>query len=213
MSQPTRQGSARGFTLIELGVALAVAAVLAAAVLPDMVESSRNVQAQRTALDISYIHDAARWYRSQTNAYASAAGTGQDTWPGQSSSGAAGTCPPVDSSTAFDNLKQNGFLIQGLQRNPWGKDYVASGVMDPANPKGCMFMVSTEVPNSVALTFTGMLPLSWCNDVSKCGPPATTPGYSKCCSAAVRPGMLLMDTCPAPSVVRFNADGTVTCGT
>jgi type IV pilus assembly protein PilE len=218
---PTCLRAPRGFTLVELGVALAVAAILAAVVLPDLVEASRDEQAERTALDISYLHDAARWYRSQTNGITdSSLGIGADTWPGQSSGGATG-CSPIDSSTAFQNLKANGFLVEGQPVNPWGKDYTArelNHVGTAGNPSmGCMFMVSTEVPTPVADKLRGMLPQAICND-PVCGPPALTAGYSRCCSGAVRPGMLLAEGCRtagAPSrfqVLRFRSStGNVTC--
>jgi type II secretory pathway pseudopilin PulG len=207
--------------LVELGVALAVAAILAAVVLPDLVEASRDTQVERTALDISYIHDAARWYRSQTNGISdSSLGIGRDTWPGQSSGGSSG-CSPIDSSTAFQNLKANGFLVEGQPVNPWGKDYTVrefNHVGAGAKPSmGCMFMVSTEVPTPVADKLRGMLPQAICNDPI-CGPPPTTAGYSRCCSGAVRPGMLLAESCqaggspPRFQVLRFKpASGSVAC--
>lgn len=221
MRTATHPRTARGFTLVELGVALAAAAILAGVVLPDLVEASRDRQAERTALDISYIHDAARWYRSQTNGITdSSLGVAADSWPGQSGGGASG-CSPIDSSTAFQNLKANGFLVQGQPQNPWGKDYTVReyhhAVGTPVAPaKGCLFVVSTEVPTAVAGKLQALLPMALCN-APECGPPATTVGYTRCCSAVVRPGMLSAQSCFAGvntfGVLKFNStNGTVTCG-
>ena len=52
-----RQPSRRGFTLIELGIVIGVTAVLAAAIVPEIIETMRNGAAQKAAADVSVIHE------------------------------------------------------------------------------------------------------------------------------------------------------------
>jgi len=196
----------RGFTLVELGVVLAVAALLAATLLPDLVEGARVRAAERAALDVSYIHDAARWYYSQTTAYTSGAtGLIPDTWPGQSSSG---TCLLPPGADPFPLLVQNGFLAY-RQQNPWGLPYEAVTVDIPGG--GCMFQVNTEVPVEAGGTLESLLPQGRCRNSPGCSP-STIPGYVRCCSSVTRPGVgMATSGCPPPKSLKFNSSGGVTC--
>jgi len=196
----------RGFTLVELGVVLAVAALLAATLLPDLVEGARVKAAERAALDISYVHDAARWYYSQTTAYSSGAtGLIPNTWPGQSSSG---TCQLPVGSDPFPLLVQNGFLAY-RQQNPWGMPYEAVTVDNPTG--GCLFQVNTEVPVEAGDALASLLPQGRCRNSPGC-PPSTIAGYVRCCSAVTRPGVgMATSGCDPPKSLKFNDSGDVTC--
>lgn len=199
----------RGFTLVELGVVLAVSALLAATLLPDLVEGARVRAAERAALDISYIHDAARWYYSQTTSYTTGAtGLIPDSWPGQSSSG---SCALPVGADPFPLLIQNGFLAL-RQSNPWGLPYEALTVNpDSSDQQHCLFQVNTEVPIEAAQTLASLLPQGRCRSSLGC-PPSTIPGFVRCCSSVTRPGVGMATTgCDPPKSLKFNASGGVTC--
>lgn len=198
----------RGFTLIELGVVLSVSALLAATLLPDLVEGARVQAAERAALDISYLHDAARWYYSQTTAYTSGAtGLIPNTWPGQPSSQRCELPPGTD---PVPLLIQNGFLAMRPQ-NPWGLPYEfgIAGNLAMTN-SGCMFDVQTDVPAEVARALESLLPMSQCNRGSCRNGPTTPPGFVRCCSAALQPGVAIAPACNLTQALKFES-GVAKC--
>ena len=216
-----RQPSRRGFTLIELGIVIGVTAVLAAAIVPEIIETMRNGAAQKAAADVSVIHDSARLFFIQNP-------TAPRRWPGES---AAGSCT-LSSANFTVEMTGGGYLrsarpanASGWCRgqpnrpppndplcNPWYQDYEVSvyaplGAATPA----CLFAVSTFVPTSIANIFIEYLPQAMCG--SGCPNPsgATTPaGFSRCCSFATKPGAAILPGCGTRTLVR-NANGALSC--
>ncbi|MGC4120209.1 MAG: type II secretion system protein [Myxococcales bacterium] len=193
-----RRPTARGFTLIELGAVLAVTAILAAAIVPDFIESARNKMAQKAATDIATIHDAARWFYAQSyQADPTRFGGDLGRWPGQTEHS---TCQ--DRSPPNEGIKElfTTHYLPTFPLNPWGKPYEAR-VFDSGHPIyngtarwGCSFEVGTDVPRQVTNTFLAFLPSGDCN-TGQPTPPCftTTPQpvggpWVRCCSVVPPPG-------------------------
>jgi prepilin-type N-terminal cleavage/methylation domain-containing protein len=84
------------FTLIELSMAMVVAAILAGAVMPNFIRSVRIEAGKKTALEMSQLAEAARAYYVD-----------QRSWP-----------------ATMDDLRSKGFIDAAwAARNPFGKDY------------------------------------------------------------------------------------------
>jgi prepilin-type N-terminal cleavage/methylation domain-containing protein len=206
-----RPARRRGFTLMELGVVLAVSAILAAAIIPDFVEAARTRMAERTAEDVALIHDAARWYFVQT---AAAPGTPPDTWPGQPSSGTCALSPGTDPLSV---LVSAGYLAV-RPVNPWKQDYVLTlRASTLAGSKGCLLQVTTDVPTQVAHAFSHVMPQGGCNgdsgnpNLCGAGTTAVPGGFTRCCTFLPRPGVGTVAGCTAPKSIVVQADGTLKC--
>lgn len=193
-----RQSSnrSRGFSLIELGIVLGVSAILATAVLPDVIQAARDKMAERAAADVGVIQDAARWYFIQTLNDKLPANRG--VWPGESG--------PNSCNMAVDGIARlvsRGYLTSA-PKNPWDFPYkvalvqqatLGSGGIDP----GCNFEVSTEVPKAVRTSFKNIVPLGQCNDQLdakfKCKGTPSSSDNVVCCSFINKPG-LMVSPCP-----------------
>ena len=211
-----RRASRRGFTLIELGIVIGVSAILAAAIVPDIIETMRNRMAEKSAADVTALHDSARLFFAQNTVRARR-------WPGESS---AGQC---NVGWAFANFKVDmiggGYLATGgapsdpfnnisgnFLLNPWRYSYDV-GVFAPpgAATPACLFAVSTFVPRSVENAFTAHLPQATCG--AGCPNPsgAVPVGFSRCCSFAAKPGgpsyNALLTACGNRPLVRDAAGG------
>lgn len=91
--------AARGFTLVELAIVLAILAVLASAVAPVGIRQVEVRYAQRTGREITAIQEAAKWYYVDTRG-----------WPG-----------------AIDQLRAGGYLSASWPAaTPWGDPYTLS---------------------------------------------------------------------------------------
>ncbi len=211
-----RRASRRGFTLIELGIVIGVAAILAAAIVPDLIETIRNRMAEKAAADVTALHDSARLFFAQNTAR-------PRRWPGESS---AGQC---NVGWAFANFRVDmiggGYLATGspaadpfsnissnFMMNPWGHAYEV-GVYAPPGAvlPGCLFAVSTFVPTPVENNFIASLPQAACG--ARCPPPtgAGPPaGFSRCCSYAAKPGAALLSACGTRPLTR-TAGGALRC--
>lgn len=208
---------ARGFTLIELGVVLAVTAILAAAIVPDYIEGSRNKMVQKAATDVALIHDAARWFFAQS--FRSTQADYRGRWPGQKTEGAC------ENNTPRNNLVEMVPLhyLTNLPRNPWGRTYEAQVVAAaPDNPTiyggrpwGCSFEVGTDVPKEVTSAFKAFLPNARCNEGATpnvCYTSGTVPSdFRRCCAFAPPPGAgwCPPGTRPKPGTAAVN--GAVMC--
>ncbi|HEY3451477.1 MAG TPA: prepilin-type N-terminal cleavage/methylation domain-containing protein [Myxococcales bacterium] len=214
-----RTRSRRGFTLIELGVVLAVTAILAAAILPDFIESARSRMAEKAAQDVAVIHDAARWFFIQTANVGGGVSGGKFRWPGEHNAGACDNdSTPVNAGMA--QMQQMGFVTTNPM-NPWGQDYDVEvktppgmGPLSTGMSPGCSFSVTTNVPDEVRDAFTSFLPFARCNDSTWCKAPrpgSSVPShYSRCCSFVPKPGVALT-LCPPPLYPTPQADGTLKC--
>ena len=168
----------RGFTLLELGVVLAVAAILGAAVLPDVIESARGRMAEKAANGVTMIQDAAKWFFVESSP---AADPGSARWPGErdAADGAApNTCAERGSASkkAKNDLQDNGYLPASAFANPFGGVYDLSLV--PGTPSAvCALKICANFPNAqVANAFKSLLPV------------ATCPSSTRCCSQIPKPG-------------------------
>jgi prepilin-type N-terminal cleavage/methylation domain-containing protein len=177
----------RGFTLLELGIVIAVLAIVSSFFVPDFMEAARTTMAAKAADEVVQIQDAARWYFSETVRY-TGVGAPQDPrtarWPGQA---VAGTCVAVN---AIGDMTAQGFLKldpasinpAGQPINAWGNPYlvdVLPGPTGPADPH-CHFRVRTQLPQPLAQAYTGMVPGASCVVVGG--------GLVECTSVIPKPG-------------------------
>lgn len=201
----------RGFTLLELGIVIGVSAIMAAAIVPDLIETMRNRMAEKAAADVAVIHDAARLFYVQDRVIGF-------TWPGEN---AVGYCNNAYSEgKAILQLLGGGYLSSGggpntpyagmgsptFMRNPWGQPYELSlyAPVTTTSP-ACLFGVSTNVPTAVSDGFKSFLPMADCNPAGTASPcplgigglpPA---GFTRCCSYVPKPGASINGPCTNPS--------------
>lgn len=197
----------RGFTLIELGVVLAVTAILAAVLVPDFVESSRTKMAEKAAQDVIQIIDAARWfYAESTNINSVAYLAQRGRWPGQTNPSECKvfTNPP---NAGLRELLTMDFLTT-FPVNPWNQPYdvqleynlaYATGGIPPP----CNFEIDTNVPMGLEDAFKSLIPQGQCNndgdltpDRPRCqlnGP--VPPKHVRCCAFSPKPGVAV-SPCP-----------------
>jgi prepilin-type N-terminal cleavage/methylation domain-containing protein len=115
----------KGFSLIELSIVMAVAAILAAAATPVVIRSVEVKAGEKTALEITYLQDIARKFYVQHD----------KTWPQDLSA-----------------LRQAGYVNpQWDGRNAWGSDYLVSDVsgllfVSTDVPQNMTGLVSMRVP-------------------------------------------------------------------
>lgn len=200
-----------GFTLLELGIVLGVSAILAAALMPDFIESMRNKMAEKAAGDVALLHDSARWYFVQTGSK----------WPGEMS---VGNCRKgLNESQMVANLLLGGYLKGGVDssvkalENPWKKAYHLD-LWEPPSAlplkAGCLFGVHTDIPEKLGEAFISLLPQAACNKggTGPCPPGAVEAGYIRCCSYVPKPGVTTSG-CPPnkPTMVYQPATNTLGC--
>jgi general secretion pathway protein G len=207
MTKALRSRRPRGFTLLELGIVLGVAAILAAAVAPDFIESMRNKMAEKAAADVALVHDAARWFYLE-----SGRATGTYRWPGENGFNEC-TNNYQPGKARFD-LLINGYLAGGgpadplnappnFLRNPWGQGYDMVLIQPPPTVMqvGCLFGIATNLPEAVSDGFIAFLPQAACNTPagSPCPPNpsvAVPAGMRRCCSFVPKPGVeMWRDVC------------------
>ncbi len=163
----------RGFTIIELAVVLGVMSIIAAAVLPDFIESMRNQLAYRMVKDIELLAEAARWaYVESTNPNT----PDQAHWPGYDKD-CAYQGDPIDAMVAA------GYLAKRPQ-DPWGGNYSVTVTGE------CLLRIWTAAgspPASVmGIIQTGLSQVS-CNENVTTGPsPYNTVG--RCMVSFPKPG-------------------------
>jgi prepilin-type N-terminal cleavage/methylation domain-containing protein len=141
----------RGFTLIELGLVIAVSGVLAMTLVPSLLKRAQAKQAQLVVDQVQIIQEAARWGFVEH--------PGEPMWLGQ---------PALEDcqGNAGQALLEAGYLAPGaLTRNPWSKPYTAAVVEGHADHPGrCHLRVSTEVPDGVHNLFRRSLPAVHCDE-------------------------------------------------
>jgi len=201
---PAAHAAQRGFTLIELGIVIAITAVIAAVVVPDFIEMARNQLAKKAAVQVADLLEGARWSFHRTAVTADDPSAAL--WPGEST---VGQCPG-----GVDPLDFLG--PEGQALNPWGKEfhgrlrqgaahggppadarenYALNGPgpdgngPDIINPgaRNCALMITTEVPARVATVFQTYLPGAGCG--GGCPGGGASPGFVICCSQIPKPGI------------------------
>lgn len=196
----------RGYTLIELGIVLAVSGILVGALASGLVEFSRNRMARRAAEEVATLQDAARsFFLTQT----------QRRWPGQAAIPPAGPAAcnvtAAASQQAMQQLVAGGFVrvAPGMTNpvNPWGGGFFVAFWAPPGIvvTPGCLFGVFTDVPQAVGALFVSQLPLAACNDavtgLGQCPTAlggAVPAGFVRCCSYAPKPGAAFEAGCVPP---------------
>jgi len=191
-----------GFTLLELGIVIGVSAILAAAIVPDLIETMRNKMAERASADVAVIHDAARLFYIENVVLPLR-------WPGELSAGQCNNTFVPGNATA--QLLLGGYLAGGtgtntpllgsanFMMNPWGQAYdpvlyapVGLVVARPA----CLFGIATNVPAAISEGFVSFLPQASCV-VGACPPgiAAVPTGFVRCCSYVPKPGTAINGPC------------------
>lgn len=204
-----------GFTLLELGVLMGVAAILAAAIVPDLVEGMRNRAAEKAARDVMLLHDAARLFyiQDRSNGFS-------NRWPGETT---PGSCMQGFSEGQGQYLLMQGSYVMtpanAFLSNPWGRPYdITTYLPNAANwnfGAACLFGVVTDVPTSVSNAFISSLPMASCSP-GVC-PPATAAvpaNFSHCCSFIFKPGAQMQAACGVgahPSYKVYDCSGTMRC--
>jgi prepilin-type N-terminal cleavage/methylation domain-containing protein len=220
-----------GFTLLELGVVLAVSAILAAALVPDFIEASRTRMAERVGQHVLGLHQAARAYFVRTS---SMVGVPPNTWPGQNSSGSGlptnlacrlgNNAATGQVNDAIDLLVKQG-LLPSRPVHPFDREYSVSLRPAALTGTGCMLQVTTDVPTELVAGFKNTVPQSGCNEpgtptfcdvVGPVSPavPAPRNGFVRCCSFVPKPGVGVISGCPSPrALARKVVGGTerLTC--
>ncbi len=216
MKLTRRTRARRGFTLLELGIVIGVAAILAGAIVPDIIETMRNRMAEKAAGDVALIHDAARLFYVQN-------ANNPNRWPGENASGYCST--GYTKGKFLLDVLSGGYLTSGagpanpmaqgsptFMQNPWAQAYEVSvyapaGAVAPA----CLFGVSTSVPLTISEAFISYLPQSSCG--AGCPPSATAlpAGYVRCCSFVPKPGANLLQACNGKVPVPSGPGGTLKC--
>jgi prepilin-type N-terminal cleavage/methylation domain-containing protein len=163
-----------GFTLIELAIALAVAGILAAALVPDFIEMARNDLAETAAADIVQLEDASRWFYRNSNL----ADPTQRRWPGQA---AVGVCN-IDPVLAQQELIAAGYATAQAFTTPWAGNYRLAAASIAAD--NCGLRVDAEMPANAAGAVTQFVPVL---NAIAC-PPALGAGNASACSVIPAPG-------------------------
>jgi len=186
----------RGFTLIELGVVLAVISIMAAAVMVDVVEIFKNRAAQNNAEELYVLQQAAKDFFHGTIKDGDIVDPLNARWPGE---GGPQTCATVANSqpaitnAILQDLKDQDYLKQDFAgKNAWDQPYIID--LKPGAGHGgghagqvfdCAMWVATDVPTEVAGVIETYLPLGKC---SGCGS-ASAAGYTRCCTQIPKPGI------------------------
>ncbi|MEN9796990.1 MAG: hypothetical protein RL653_686 [Pseudomonadota bacterium] len=198
------RASARGFTLLELGIVIGVITVLSAALLPSVLEAARGRMAARAADEAKLVLEAGRWF------YLNPTGLGAPMrWPGQVPNSAC-----VQGQEPLLELINTGALPRSAPdpanpaapptiRNPWNHPYVTQLTLPPNGGlvEGCVLRVSSWVAVNVAPAFKEAIEGA-CNEGNEmpCGvqPAAPQGEWRWCCAYAQQPSGPSMPGCVHP---------------
>jgi type II secretory pathway pseudopilin PulG len=176
--------TSRGFTLLELALFFSIAAIAAAIILPDVIQSSRVDMARKAAEDMARLQDAAKWYFVHSSST-----KGQEVWPGEAGPNecTGGVDRPVP------DLQTAGYLPPPPERmlNPWGERYELDLVVEDDSgdrDEDCFFRVGTKVPRSVVGTILEMSPYSG-RAVEDADEEMTPDGYTWVSTSIRKPGL------------------------
>ncbi|MCA2977181.1 MAG: type II secretion system protein, partial [Myxococcaceae bacterium] len=201
----------RGYTLLELAIVIGVAAILAATIVPDAIESMKTRMAEKAAADVMQVHDAARLFFVQNT-------DRPERWPGEDFKGKCAV--NFDDGRFRNEMVREGYLATStgdpanpgldFMVNPWERPYEVS-VYAPATAvttPACLFGVTTAIPAELQTAFTAALPQSGCGPA--CPPGPSPAGYVRCCSFVSKPGAgLSSNPCPAGRRVGVNASNQI----
>ncbi len=181
-----------GFTLVELGIILAVIAVGMAYVAPDFVEMARGELSTRAAKEMSNITNASKWYymnASRDPAFDHPIDRNKLRWPGE---GEPVRC--VQKGFPHDpesELIAGQYLEASAFTNPWGNPYDLSLQLGAGGTwESCKLVIATNVPETVAGEIKTYMPMAVCDKVDGAGacPGGAPAGQDRCCAKIVRPG-------------------------
>jgi prepilin-type N-terminal cleavage/methylation domain-containing protein len=129
--------SEQGFSLVELAVVLTVMCVLATALVPNLIASTRHKLVERVAKDIATIQDAASYYFTQARD-----ANGEQHWPGFSPACTVAQDAQGRDIDPLNELVAKGYLAgRNALKDPWGGTY-SIGVLE--NTEGCSLQIKTE---------------------------------------------------------------------
>ena len=173
----------RGFTLIELGIVIAVTSILAAVIVPDFIEMARNRAGKESARQVEELEEAAKSFYHEM-----AVAAGNDpmaaAWPGES--------PPhsCDGGNSLSALLSWSSMDPSKGKNPWKKDLTMALVRDPGGgvlaDVNCRLQVTTMVPLVVTGVVDTYLPGARCG--ASC-PGEADAGFAICCHSIQKPGI------------------------
>jgi general secretion pathway protein G len=110
VSRPPRLARERGFTLIEIMVVVVIIGLLAAVIVPAVVNKVDEAKATRAKADIAAIESALTIFRLDNSRY-----------PSTDQGLISLTTQPTDPS--IRNWRQGGYLAKKVSKDPWGNDY------------------------------------------------------------------------------------------
>ena len=173
---------ARGFTLVEVAIVLAVIGVLVVAVLPSAMNQARTELAERAVKEIIRIQDASKAF------YLNSAPAGTPSvavWPGQGLP--CGTNPNATRNALLGVAPVAApYVVAAELLNPWGNPYIVETDSAPTADQ-CGIRVKTQVPLQLAGLIRTFLPQATCG-ANVCGLAAGA-GNQVCCSSISKPGM------------------------
>jgi prepilin-type N-terminal cleavage/methylation domain-containing protein len=208
-------GAARGFTLLELGITLTVAAVLAAAVVPEIIEQQRNKMIRLTAERMAALADSSRsfWVYAPPSAH--------QYWPGAKPGNNVCQVRDPDPGIHMSHVKMDlggGFLpgdysLTDPYSNPWRQDFYVDVIATATGP--CLLRITTLVPAAVGGVFPLLVPQGSCgNNCSTALPNTDATNWSRCCGFFLPPGfdaaLSAEAGCPAGSKLQY-VGGNVVC--
>jgi type II secretory pathway pseudopilin PulG len=189
---PPRRRAAGGYTLVELGIVLAVLTIIAGIMLPDFVEMARNQLAKDAAVQTSLLQDQARAYFHNTLLAGGIYLPPEEArWPGET---AFNQCTELGLVGPYgpplQEMINDSYVTAGSMTNPWGhavRSALVPGVgVGPLASATCSVEFATDVPAVVAGVVLTYLPGSTIAGCAGAAPPA---GYTRVCVRTPKPGL------------------------
>jgi prepilin-type N-terminal cleavage/methylation domain-containing protein len=177
----------KGFTLIELGIALMIIGILTATFTPGLIAATRNKLVEKVAEDMRIIAEATMVFQAQN----------EGTLPGEPD--AEDDCVTTDAINVLQGEGDDaGYLPETLQ-DPWGGDYALEYVRVDDT---CITKIKTELgtlPFASQTMLSAMLPATECTGTDDASSQCVTTDLTFLAGAAGEEGQIRMfaSECPA----------------